>query len=207
VAVVWTVAITVMTDHIGTNGLSQAMGYVAIARSVGIVIGPLLGGVVYARVGYYAVYAMVFAFLVFDIVFRLVLTEARVPRKRDPCIAPLDGEVEMRTVEDSNAKANTTSIIATDAAVPQPRNQKRRRMSNLLPPAVTLFANPRVVIALWGCFWQASLLCGCDAVAPIFVKRTFGWNSFGAGLISLAVVVPSFISPWIEYLSDKYGPK
>jgi MFS family permease len=124
-AVVWTVlAITVMTDHTGTKGLGQAMGYVAIARSVGIAIGPLLGGVVYARAGYYAVYAMVFAFLVFDIISRLVLIEARVAKKRDPCIAPFDGEVEMRTVEDSNAKANTTSIIATDAAVPQLRNQK-----------------------------------------------------------------------------------
>jgi hypothetical protein len=58
-----------------------------------------------------------------------------------------------------------------------------------------------------GCFWQASLLCGCDAVVPIVVKRTFGWNSFGADLISLAVVVPSFISPGIGYLSDKYGLK
>ena len=117
------------------------------------------------------------------------------------------GEVEMRIVEDSNTKANTISIIATDAAVPQPRNQKRRRKSNLLPSTVTLFANPRVVIALWGCFGQVSPLCGCDAVVPIFVKRTFTWNSFGAGLTSLVALVPSFISPGIGYLSDKYGPK
>jgi len=79
--------------------------------------------------------------------------------------------------------------------------------SNLLPPTITLVANPRVVIALWGLLWQASLLCGCDAVVPIVVKRTFDWNSFGADLISLAVVVPGFISPGIGYLSDKYGLK
>jgi hypothetical protein len=114
---------------------------------------PLLGGVIYARAAYYAVCAMVLAFLVFDIVFRLVLIEARAAKKQDPCIAPLDGEVEVRTMEGSNAKANTTSIIASDATVPQPQNQKRCRMSNLLPPTVTLFANPRVVIALWGYFW------------------------------------------------------
>lgn len=45
-AVMWTVTINVMIDRIGTKGLGQAMGYVAIVRSVGIVIGPLLGGVV-----------------------------------------------------------------------------------------------------------------------------------------------------------------
>lgn len=75
-----------------------------IVRSVGIVIRPLLGGVVYTRAGYYAVYAMVFAFLIFDIASRLVLIDARVARKRDPCIAPLNGEVEMRTMEDPNTK-------------------------------------------------------------------------------------------------------
>jgi MFS family permease len=45
-AVMWTVTINVMIDRIGTKGLGQAMGYVAIVRSVGIVIGPLLGGIV-----------------------------------------------------------------------------------------------------------------------------------------------------------------
>jgi len=66
---------------------------------------------------------MVFTFLVFGIVFGRVLVEARVARKREPCIAPLNGEVEMKTVEDSNAKANTASIS---------------RISNLLPPTITL---------------------------------------------------------------------
>jgi MFS family permease len=206
-AVVWTVAITVMTDRIGTKELGQAMGYVTLARSVAIVIGPLLGGVVYARAGYYAVYAMVFAFLFFDIVFRLVLIEARVARKWDPSIAPLDGEVEMRAIENSKPEANMTSTVVMDTASCSPHDQKRGRMSNLLPSTITIFANPRVAIALWGCFWQASLLCGCDAVVPIFVKRTFGWNSFGAGLIFLAVVIPGFVSPVIGYLSDKHGPK
>jgi drug/metabolite transporter (DMT)-like permease len=40
------------------------------------------------------------------------------------------------------------------------------------------------------------------------VKRTFGWNSFGAGLMLLAVMIPGFISPVVgHYYSDKYGPK
>jgi MFS family permease len=40
-----------------------------------------------------------------------------------------------------------------------------------------------------------------------FVKRTFGWNYFGAGLIFLAIIIPGFISPVFGYLSDKHGPK
>jgi len=33
-AVVWAVAITIMTDCMGTKGLGQAMGYVTVVRSV-----------------------------------------------------------------------------------------------------------------------------------------------------------------------------
>jgi MFS family permease len=206
-AVVWTVAVTVMTDRIGTKGLGQAMGYVTLGRSVAIVIGPLLGGVVYARAGYYAVYAMVFAFIVFDILFRLVLVEARVARQWDPCIIPLDGELELRAVEKSEFQENKSSPGTTPVATGPPHGQNPRRIFDLVPPTITLLANPRIATALWGCFWQASLLCGFDAVVPIFVKRTFGWNSFGAGLMFLAVVIPGFISPVVGHYSDKYGPK
>lgn len=206
-AAVWTVAITVMTDRIGTPELGQAMGYVTLGRSVAIVIGPLLGGVVYARAGYYAVYALVFAFLAFDIVFRLVLIEARVARKWDPAVAPLDGAANMGASEDSKLELNATASVAPQAALSSPNGEERGRTFDLLPPTVILLANPRIAVALWGCFWQASLLCGFDAVVPIFVKRTFGWNSFGAGLMFLALVTPSFISPAVGSLSDKYGPK
>jgi MFS family permease len=200
-AVVWTVAVTVMTDRIGTKELGQAMGYVTLARSVGIVIGPMLGGVLYARAGYYAVYAIVFAFLIFDIAFRLALVEARIARQWDPSIVPLDGEeVEMRAAENSKAEAHMTSTLTADAALCSPHDQKHGRMFDLLPLTITLVANPRVAIALWGCFWQASLLCGFDTVVSIFVKRTFGWDSFGAGLMFLAVVIPGFISPVVGYL-------
>ena len=205
-AVVWTLAVTVMTDRIGTKELGQAMGCVTVAHSIAIVVGPVLGGVVYARAGYYAVFALVFAFPVFDILFRPALIEARVARKWDSTTAPLDSEVEMRDEESSKREADVTPIVAADAAFCSPHDQKRGRIANLLPPTVTLLASPRIAIALWGCFRHAGLLCGCDAVVPIFVERTFGWSSLGAGLILLAVVIPGFISPVSGYLSDKHGP-
>jgi len=46
-----------------------------------------------------------------------------------------------------------------------------------------------------------------DAVLPLFVKHTFQWNSRGAGLIFLALVIPSFTSPAIGWLSDRHGPR
>lgn len=73
----------------------------------------------------------------------------------------------MKAVEDSKAEVNMVSTVAPDAASCPLHSQRRGKMSNLLLPTILLFANPRVAITLWDCFWQASLLCGCDAFIPI----------------------------------------
>ena len=55
-AVVWTVGFAVLVDAVGQKNIGQAMGWVSISYNVGILVAPILGGVVYARVGYYAVF-------------------------------------------------------------------------------------------------------------------------------------------------------
>jgi MFS family permease len=57
------------------------MGYVAMATSLGSLSGPLLGGVVYAQAGYYAVFAMGFAIIGVDILLRLMMVEKSVARQ------------------------------------------------------------------------------------------------------------------------------
>jgi MFS family permease len=46
-----------------------------------------------------------------------------------------------------------------------------------------------------------------DAVLPLFVHRTFHWNSDGAGLMFLAITIPTFLSPLVGWLADKHGPR
>ena len=48
-AVVWTTGLALLVDTIGEKDVGQAMGYVGLAMSLGILVGPLLGGVVFAR--------------------------------------------------------------------------------------------------------------------------------------------------------------
>jgi MFS family permease len=49
--VVWTVSLIIMTDQIESAELDQALGYVGLGRSLGVIMGPLLGGVLYERSG------------------------------------------------------------------------------------------------------------------------------------------------------------
>ena len=53
------------------------MGYIGIANSMGILLAPLLGGVVYSHAGYYAVFAMAFGLIAVDILLRLAIIEKR----------------------------------------------------------------------------------------------------------------------------------
>jgi MFS family permease len=57
-AMVWTVGLALLVDTIGPEHLGQAMGMVTVALAMGILIAPLLGGVVYEKGGYYAVFEM-----------------------------------------------------------------------------------------------------------------------------------------------------
>lgn len=68
--IVWTVGQALLVDTVGQADIGQVMGYVSISMSVGIMISPLLGGVVYDAAGYYAVWYMCFGILGLDILLR-----------------------------------------------------------------------------------------------------------------------------------------
>ena len=70
-----------------------------------------------------------------------------------------------------------------------------------------VFTKPRVLAALWGCIVESSIYTAFDSVLPLFVESTFGWESIGAGLIFLAIVLPTFAAPIAGAIVDRSGPK
>lgn len=197
-AVVWTVALALLSDTVGKEQSGHALGYVASSYSLGILSAPLLGGVVYERAGYYAVYGMTFGIIGWDIVLRLLIIEKKEADKwRDgtrtdrPAAETVVGEVVSEKEEMQAALAETH--------LPK---QKRK-----LPTMVILLKSRRVLAAFAGIFVGASSMGAFDSTLPIFVNRTFGWNSLGAGLIFIALIIPSFAGPLIGHWTDKYGPR
>jgi MFS family permease len=80
----WVVGLALLADTVPQERLAQAMGYVGIGMSVGILVGPILGGVVFDRAGYNAVFAMAYALVGLDVVLRLLLVEKKVATRWDP---------------------------------------------------------------------------------------------------------------------------
>ncbi|KAH8426690.1 MFS transporter [Aspergillus melleus] len=76
-AVVWTVGMALLADNVETDELGGAMGLASSGMTLGVMVGPLLGGVLYEHAGYYAVFGLAFGFIGLDIFFRLVLIEKK----------------------------------------------------------------------------------------------------------------------------------
>ena len=203
-AVVWTVGLALLVDTVGQKDIGQMMGYVSMSMSLAILVAPLLGGVVYAKAGYYAVYYLAFALIFLDILLRIALVEKKVAAKwlQGPTTEISSHPSSSAIVQPNNLPPTQTSTLAVPT---NPENPATRR--SRLPPILSLLASRRLLAALWGCLVVAALTTAFDAVLPLRAQALFGFDSTGAGLLFLALVLPSFIAPVIGTLSDKYGPR
>ncbi|MCJ1476408.1 hypothetical protein MMC13_005074 [Lambiella insularis] len=220
-AVVWTVGLALLVDTVGQKEIGQIMGYVFLSISVAYLTAPLLGGVVYARAGYYAVFYMAFAVIAVDITLRLLLVEKKVAKRwldepatsppppslslTNPLSSPASGPVSEPGAENSPDINNSAITSAEKSVVPPTVPARLHRFT--LPPIVTLLGSRRLLSALWCCMVQATLTTAFDSVLPLFVQSTFSWSSTGAGLIFLPLIVPSLVAPYIGFIADKYGPR
>lgn len=78
---------------------------------------------------------------------------------------------------------------------------------NTFPRMATLLRSPRLSAAVYGCFTYGTVICSFDAILPLFVNRTFGWDSQGVGFIFLALTIPALAGAAFGAVSDRYGPK
>ncbi|KAJ5126127.1 Velvet factor [Penicillium atrosanguineum] len=180
-AVVWIVGIALMADAVGRNGLGQAIGYMSMAASVGTLAGPLLGGVLYEKCGYYSVFGLAFGLIGLDILLRFMLIERKDAIK---WLAP-----EMRPL--------VPAPVETGAPTDSPPRGVLERMGFLI-------SSSRLMAALWGNFVVALFLSSFDSVLPLFVQGAFQWQQSGQGLIFIPLIVPHVFDPVTGYIIDKF---
>lgn len=225
---VYCVGLALLVDTVHRDKIGQMMGYVLLGESLGIMLGSLLGGIVYPKVGYPGIIAMMLGCIVFDIVSRLAMIEKKRAAKwvglveqsirtdHPPLNAQLNDELKNREEDQSNISRTTGRSIAPDSQTTFPAGASETPLESkswlskfklTVPSGFQLFMSPRVLTNVYGIFVCYVFTCCFDSVLPIFVKTTFGWNSTGAGLIFLAVTVPAVASPLAGIASDKFGPR
>lgn len=205
-AVVWVVALALLADTVSEEEAGKAMGYVGLATSLGVLVAPLIGGVVYKRVGYYAVFGVTFAVIAVDILLRLALIEKKIAQQwLEPDVsgvphAVTPNDIPLQNLEDHRTVAEKNATTSADEA---PMNPTKRK----LPPILILLKSRRILVAFWGSMVVAMTMTAIDTTLPLFVNQIFGWDSLGAGLVFLALIAPSFVGPVVGHWTDKYGPR
>ncbi|KAF2207031.1 hypothetical protein CERZMDRAFT_51799 [Cercospora zeae-maydis SCOH1-5] len=74
-AVVWATSLALIIDQVPREKLAQSLGFTGMSLSLGIFLGPVLGGLIYEHAGHYAVWGVVFGVSVVDLLLRLCLVE------------------------------------------------------------------------------------------------------------------------------------
>ncbi|KAH8425040.1 MFS transporter [Aspergillus melleus] len=219
-AVVWTVGCALLVDTVSRDELGQAMGYIGMGMTLGIMGGPLLGGVIYEHGGYYAVFGLAFGLVGLDIVFRLVMIEKKhavrwLPRD------PVQEEAEDKKIIPPTAETNNQNSLdkpqppseqlpstpepATESDATPDKSASPRPRKGALGALQHLLASERMLASLWAYFIVSVVLTCFDSVLPLYVEETFGWAQTGQGLIFIPLSVPHILDPLVGYVIDTYG--
>lgn len=210
----WVVCLALLTDTVGQAGIGQAVGVIGIPMSIGPIVGPLLGGVIYAHGGYYAVFGLMFAMLGVDAVLRFVMIEKRVAQKwmAVEAVQSDTPNVFRKTDSDSPASptpcpepSNTTHLMtANGSETTNQAHSSSRILSHKLPPTLRLLLSFRMFVGLTGGLLQSSLNVAFDTTLPLVVNALFGWQQTGQGLIFITILLPSLLQPIFGAMTDRY---
>lgn len=214
-AVVWTAGLAMLADTFNTNELGQAMGYVGMAMTLGLMVGPLVGGALYQHGGYYSVFGLCFGMIGLDILARLVMIE------RKHALPWLNAEKEKASEHPQDSRepfANPSGVTETSLDEPFRSGDPTPVPGSEIPnkdasPAVskrpfgrlrTLLNSSRLAVAIWVYLISALVVTSFDSVLPLYVGEIFDWAQTAQGLIFIPLSIPSLMGPIVGHIIDRY---
>ncbi|CRG84181.1 putative MFS-type transporter C18,02 [Talaromyces islandicus] len=199
-AAMWTVGNALVVDTVEKEQLGSAMGYVSMSMTVGTMAGPALGGILLDQAGYDSVFILALVMIGIDIVFRCLMIEPqskkalrdRVDSEKDPLLARAgQPSYQATTGDEEQASPGRHHVVSTSS----------------LPPIVRLAMSGQLLVVLLASIVDGALWTSFESTIPVFVIKTFGWDSFEIGMSFFALTIPAIISPIVGYAIDRYGPR
>ena len=232
--IVHTAGLALLVDTVGRNDVGAWMGSALSGMSAGVMIGPFIAGIIYAKAGYLAVFATILTVIGLDFTLRLFMIEKQSARKwvvedkygtfsgeppqqyrplnRDTIFAQEEDTVDNRTT-DLQDVAKNDAFNSSDFREPATdqssdhRSGPREGLVRSLKTTAMLLKSRGILAAMYGGFVQVALICAFDSILPFFVHKTFGWETSGGGSIFLALTIPSLAAPVVGAISDRLGAR
>ncbi|KAL8637998.1 MAG: hypothetical protein Q9228_004801, partial [Teloschistes exilis] len=230
--IVYTVGLALLVDTVGKDQVGVWMGSVLSGMSAGITIGPFIGGIIYARAGHLPVFAVILAAIALDFLLRLFMIEKHSARKwliekdygtfsaQQQYASRSEDHIcdqDQQSTEDAHVNTHKPPRIkvVTSSEPSEGRNGQsseqqagsREGLTKFAQSTAVLLRSRGILAAMYGGFVQTCLITSFDSILPLFVHRTFGWDSSGGGSIFLAISVPSLAAPVVGIMSDRLGAR
>lgn len=204
-AVVWTIGLAMVMDTVGSEKLGVTIGSIFSFISVGEIAAPVLGGVVYKKVGAGAVFGMGFGLLAIDFIMRLAIVEKKTAKK-------YGYEEHDRNHDQDEEASETTALLSNgqtkDESLEQWKIPKDQPSWIRKFPILYCLGNKRLITAELVTFTQATLLAVFDATIPTEAQDLFNFDSLKAGLLFTPLVLPYLLlGPLCGKGVDKYGAR
>ncbi|KAK7747812.1 hypothetical protein SLS62_008848 [Diatrype stigma] len=227
-AVVWTIGLAMVMDTVGPENMGKVVGSIFSFISIGQLVAPVLGGVLYEKTGYAGVFGVSSAVLALDFIMRLFIIEKKTAAKY---LLPPQGESAISRGNGDRGSGGSTGDeegnrdqepSEEDPLLSTPGNNEnedesedayykiQHRSGKLAQsvPILLCFRNPRLLVSLLLAFVQASLLALFDATIPTEAQELFGFSSLEAGLLFIATDVPYLVlGPLAGWAVDRFGTK
>lgn len=181
--------------------------------SVGELVAPVLGGVLYEKAGYIGVFGLGSGILAVDFIMRVLVIEKKVAARYESPVAEDVANAKPHPSEEVDAENHGSESGDMDVLLPKEENHEFKIPPNQNKfvrsfPIMYCLSNPRLLVALLLAFVQATLLSTFDATIPTEAQALFGFTSLKAGLLFIALDIPYLLlGPIAGWAVDKYGPK
>ncbi|KAH7063359.1 major facilitator superfamily domain-containing protein [Macrophomina phaseolina] len=218
-AVVWVVGLALLVETVGSDRMGAVIGSIYSLMTVGGLISPVLGGILYRKTGYTGVFGVSIAIVIMDLIMRLLVIERKVALQHEQqSVSKLQYGHDRPSPETAPFPSNDTNENTPLLGQRRPAGDPRYRLSSKHTskksflarhvPILVLLPHPRMLTSLLVGFIQALLFGTFDSTLPVAAKETYGFNSLRAGLLFLALgTFDLFIGPLAGWAADRFSPR
>ncbi|ODH44685.1 hypothetical protein ACO22_00842 [Paracoccidioides brasiliensis] len=209
------VGMALAVDTVPNERLGQAMGYISLALTWGVLFGPIIGGVMFTKAGYYAAFAVPLALLCVDIILRFLMIEKKVARRllRERLGAENSAQsYHNATPTDSSRTQSLVSDSGDTISEESPLIQRSTNLNSQQSSTQTLIIyhllkDSRIQVNLFATIIQSIVWTAFETTLPLFVMDKFAWTPSGAGILFLIFSLPCLFGVFIGKGVDRWGSR
>ncbi|KKZ67253.1 hypothetical protein EMCG_07058 [[Emmonsia] crescens] len=210
------VGMALAVDSVPKERIGQAMGYVSLALTWGVLFGPIVGGVMFTKAGYYAAFAVPIGLLCIDIILRLLMIEKKVASR----LLKESFGAKNRTESCDNASppgsssrpqslgSNSEDTIDEESPLIQrSTNGGSQPTSTKTLIIYHLLKDSRILVNLFATVIQSIVWTAFETTLPLFVMDKFDWTPSGTGVLFLIFSLPCLFGVVIGKGADRWGSR